>query len=271
MKKILFFLWLPLVLQGCDGSLDSNQEELDQFVLDSSIWTVQLGTGTTDSAQGLSIDSQGNLYLAGYTSGDLEGNGNAGGQDLVLVKYNSNGDRQWTRQLGSSGDDVAFASAADSKGNVYAAGYTEGGLDGNTHKGDFDFFLVKYDSNGEKLWSVQDGTSAKDVIFDIADASSFRRSRQALRPNGRYLSLIVSLSILAQMAWTRLTGGRRALFSVAFPSHQDMVRLAELAEGWGKDLYIIVNNKAEGSSPLTVKALAARLERGRRPGKAPRP
>ena len=77
MKKILFFLWLPLVLQGCDGSLNSNQEELDQFVLDSSIWTVQLGTGTNDSAQGLSIDSQGNLYLAGYTSGNLEGNGNA--------------------------------------------------------------------------------------------------------------------------------------------------------------------------------------------------
>ena len=74
--------------------------------------------------------------------------------------------------MGSSGDDVAFASAADSKGNVYAAGYTEGGLDGNTHKGDFDLFLVKYDSNGEKLWSVQDGTSAKDVIFDIATDSS---------------------------------------------------------------------------------------------------
>ena len=141
MKKILFFLWLPLVLQGCDGSLDSNQEELDQFVLDSSIWTVQLGTGTTDSAQGLSIDSQGNLYLAGYTSGDLQGNGNAGEEDLILVKYNSNGDRQWTRQLGSSGDDVAFASATDSSGNVYAAGYTEGGLGGNTHIGSFDLFL----------------------------------------------------------------------------------------------------------------------------------
>ena len=172
MKKILFFLCLLLVLQGCDGSLDSNQEELDQFVLDSSIWTVQLGTGTTDSAQGLSIDSQGNLYLAGYTSGNLQGNGNAGGQDLVLVKYNSNGDRQWTRQIGVSGDDVAFASTTDSSGNVYAAGYTEGGLDGNTHIGSFDLFLIKYDSSGGKLWSVQHGTSAKDVIFAVATDTS---------------------------------------------------------------------------------------------------
>ena len=172
MKKILFFLWLPLVLQGCDGSLDSNQEELDQFVLDSSIWTVQLGTGTTDSAQGLSIDSQGNLYLAGYTSGNLQGNGNAGKQDLVLVKYNSNGDRQWTRQLGSSGDDVAFASATDSSGNVYAAGYTEGGFDGNTHEGNFDLFLVKYDTNGNKQWHKEYGNSDNETIFDIATYKS---------------------------------------------------------------------------------------------------
>jgi hypothetical protein len=172
MKKILFFLWLPLVLQGCDGSLDSNQEELDQFVLDSSIWTVQLGTGTTDSAQGLSIDSQGNLYLAGYTSGDLQGNGNAGEEDLILVKYNSNGDRQWTRQLGSSGDDVAFASATDSKGNVYAAGYTEGGFDGNTHPGNYDIFLVKYDTNGNKQWHKEYGTSDNETIFDITTNAS---------------------------------------------------------------------------------------------------
>jgi len=68
-----------------------------------------------------------------------------------------------------------------------------------------------------------------DVIFDIADATSFGMSRKALKPNGRYLSLIVSSRILAQMAWTRLTGGRRALFSVAFPSRQEMARLADLA------------------------------------------
>ena len=172
MKKIFALLTVFLAISGCDGSLTSNESELDQYVLDASIWTVQLGTGTTDSAQGLSIDSQGNLYLAGYTSGDLQGNGNAGGQDLILAKYDSNGDRQWVRQLGVSGDDVAFASATDSSGNVFAAGYTGGGLDGQTHIGSFDIFLVKYDTNGNKLWSVLHGTTAKDVIFGMeTDAS----------------------------------------------------------------------------------------------------
>ena len=170
MKKIFALLTVFLAISGCDGSLTSNESELDQYVLDASIWTVQLGTGTTDSAQAVSIDNDGNLFLAGYTSGDLEGNGNAGGLDLFLVKYNSSGDRQWSRQLGTSDNDSAFATATDSSGNVFAAGYTGGGLDGQTHIGSFDIFLVKYDTNGNRLWSVlhgSDNVTAKDVIFGM--------------------------------------------------------------------------------------------------------
>ena len=44
----------------------------------------------------------------------------------------------------------------------------------------------------------------------------------------------------------------------------DVVKLAEACEKLGKVLLVIVNNKAEGSSPLTVRALAERLvARGR--------
>jgi uncharacterized protein YecE (DUF72 family) len=41
----------------------------------------------------------------------------------------------------------------------------------------------------------------------------------------------------------------------------DVVRLARLAEAVKKVLFVLVNNKAEGCSPLTVKALATRLAR----------
>ncbi|MEL6347643.1 MAG: NAD(P)-dependent alcohol dehydrogenase [Myxococcota bacterium] len=54
-----------------------------------------------------------------------------------------------------------------------------------------------------------------DVIFDIADASCFRHSRPALTPTGRYLTLFISLRVFAQMAWTRMFGRQKALFSVA--------------------------------------------------------
>ena len=39
----------------------------------------------------------------------------------------------------------------------------------------------------------------------------------------------------------------------------DVVRLAQKCSEWPRELYVIVNNKVEGSSPLTVKALARDL------------
>ena len=56
-----------------------------------------------------------------------------------------------TKQLGVSGADTeAYGVAVDSSGNVYVAGYTNGGLDGNTLTGVYDFFVTKYDSSGNK-------------------------------------------------------------------------------------------------------------------------
>ena len=89
--------------------------------------------------------------MTGYTKGGLDGNTSSGSADLFVVKYNSSGTKQWTKQLGtSSGESPYGGVAVDSSGNVYAAGYTEGGLDGNTSAGDKDIFLVKYNSDGVK-------------------------------------------------------------------------------------------------------------------------
>ncbi len=54
-----------------------------------------------------------------------------------------------TKQLGTSGDDQANGVATDSSGNVYVTGFTQGGLDG-TSAGNFDIFVVKYNSSGTK-------------------------------------------------------------------------------------------------------------------------
>lgn len=54
-----------------------------------------------------------------------------------------------------------------------------------------------------------------DVILDIADASSFARSRRALTPRGRYLTLHISLGAFFHMARTRLFGGPKSIFAIS--------------------------------------------------------
>ena len=81
---------------------------------------------------------------------DFFGNTSAGNYDLYVVKYNSSGTKQWTKQLGTSSIDNANGVATDSSGTVYVTGGTYGGLDGNTSAGGSDLFVVKYDSDGVK-------------------------------------------------------------------------------------------------------------------------
>ena len=95
-------------------------------------------------------DSSGNIYVTGTTSGGLDGNTNSGGSDIFLVKYNSSGTKQWTKQLGTSSVDKGRGVTTDSSVNIYVTGDTVGDLDGNTNSGSVDIFLVKYNSDGVK-------------------------------------------------------------------------------------------------------------------------
>ena len=63
------------------------------------------------------------------------------------MKYSSNGSYWWTKQIGTSGDDIAYAIAIDSSDNIYITGGTDGNLDGNTNSG---IFLMKFNSDGQK-------------------------------------------------------------------------------------------------------------------------
>ncbi len=132
-------------------------------------WTRQMGTTAEDSAQGVATDAAGNVYVAGYTTGGLDGNVNAGGIDLFVVKYDATGAKQWTRQMGTPSNDLANGVATDAAGNVYVAGATYGGLDGNVNAGGTDLFVVKYDAAGAKQWTRQMGTAdARGVATDAA-------------------------------------------------------------------------------------------------------
>jgi len=166
------------VTGGTKGGLDGNTSagDTDLFVIKynssgTKQWTKQLGSSVRDSANGITIDSSGNIYVTGMTFGGLDWNTSAGANDLFVVKYKSNGTKQWTEQLGSASSDAANAVATDSSGNVYVVGVTYGGLDGNS-KGNSDLFVVKYNSSGTKQWTKQLGTEEYDEARGVVTDSS---------------------------------------------------------------------------------------------------
>src|SRR5215208_2338478 len=135
-------------------------------------WTRQFGTSEGATANGVSADSSGGVYVVGFTNGELPGQTDEGGADAFIRKYNSEGDEEWTRQFGTSSHDIANDVFADSSRGVYVVGTTEGTFPGQTDEGGADAFIRKYNADGDEEWTRQFGTSEIDVANDVfADSS----------------------------------------------------------------------------------------------------
>lgn len=103
----------------------------------NALWTRQIGaSGSETTARGIAVDAQGTVYVTGVTRSS-DGTASPG---VFVVKYDSAGTAQWTRQITSSGADEALGVAVDAAGNIYA------GAGGNNP------LVVKYNPSGEKQW-----------------------------------------------------------------------------------------------------------------------
>jgi len=129
-------------------------------------WVKQMGVeGWHAYGRGVAVDDHGNSYVAGYTTANLvAGSGSSTGtSDVFVAKYNTSGTRLWVKQLGvATKSTTGFGIAVDADGNSYATGYTNADLDeggSGVLTGTHDFFVVKYDTDGNMQWIRQWGAA----------------------------------------------------------------------------------------------------------------
>ncbi|MDY7052309.1 S8 family serine peptidase, partial [Limnospira fusiformis] len=180
--------WAHALTTGRDGSIyvagwtggnldgQTNSGFNDAFITKyqpngTKAWTRLLGTAWGDRAHALTTGSDGSIYVAGLTGGNLDGQTNSGGADAFITKYQPNGTKLWTHLLGSSENDYAYALTTGSDGSIYVAGYTEGDLDGQTNSGGRDAFITKFQSNGTQAWTRLLGTSQDDEAHALTTGS----------------------------------------------------------------------------------------------------
>jgi hypothetical protein len=134
----------------------------------SEVWKNLDGTvNFSDFVEGIDLDSNGNIYLAGYTTGAFPGYANNSAYDIFLIKYNSSGARQWVSQWGSTSHDYGHGVAVDGNDNIYVTGSAGGTIDGQTGSGSDDIFLTKFNSSGNKQWTKLFGTPDLDLAYGI--------------------------------------------------------------------------------------------------------
>ena len=72
------------------------------------LWTKLWGTVSDDRGYGITVDNNGYVYVVGITSGNLDGNINSGAIDIFLTKFNSSGEKVWTKLWGTVADDYGM-------------------------------------------------------------------------------------------------------------------------------------------------------------------
>ncbi|MGM3304404.1 beta strand repeat-containing protein [Anabaena sp. WFMT] len=77
----------------------------------------------------------------------------------------------WTKLLGTSSEEKAYALTTGSDGAIYISGYTYGNLDGLTNSGTYDGFITKYNTDGSKAWTQLLGTSGQDIAYALTTGS----------------------------------------------------------------------------------------------------
>ncbi len=119
------------------------------------LWTIMDGTAQEERPYGMALDSSGNIFIAGVTHGNFDGNTVAPtGRDIFVAKYNSSGTKIWTRQLQGDNWERAGGIAVDSSDNIYITGYTGSDkLGGEVTNGSINSFVIKYSNGGVRLWT----------------------------------------------------------------------------------------------------------------------
>jgi hypothetical protein len=120
------------------------------------------GGSSTDQAASVALDSSGNVYVAGSTESF-----GAGGQDVLITKYDPSGTFLWAKTWGGPSNDYATAIKVGPDGFLYVTGFTS-----SFGAGWYDLILLQLDTDGNLRWGTTWGGGSYDGGHDIGfDAS----------------------------------------------------------------------------------------------------
>jgi hypothetical protein len=128
-------------------------------------WQKQFGTDSTDIGNAIYVDTQGDIYVSGFTKGIL-GKSSLGKMDCIILKLDNDGNKIFAFQFGTSGDDMCSGITGDDASHIYVGGITSGDLAVKV-KGKTDAFIGMFNNTGEQIKLVQFGSDDQEGVSSV--------------------------------------------------------------------------------------------------------
>lgn len=163
-------------------------------------WISTIGGTSIDEGYSVDTDNNGNIYVAGR----VESSGGSGGSDAIIIKLNQAGDILWQKSIGGTWYESSDEIWVDKNNNCL---YVIGSLESEISNSESDYFIVKYDLDGNVLWQRSFGEDWYEEGRSLATDSTgnvylvgYSDSDSA---NASYDTFIVKYSSSGNLVWQK--------------------------------------------------------------------
>jgi len=161
-------------MQLSDGFIFSGSTNTNEAVLVKTdlvgnyLWDKRYTGSGSDIFRDMIVLNDGNLMVVGETSSD-DGDfpNNIGQIDIILAKFDTNGDPIFINRVGGTDYDRGFQ-IVESNGRIYVGGESwSNDVDFSNHNGFIDSFIGEIDSDGNVIWLKNYGTPLFNSFLDL--------------------------------------------------------------------------------------------------------
>lgn len=143
----------------------------------TQLWDRSFGGGSSDEMYGVVQTSDGGYFMGGYSLSGPSGNKTSlayGGYDYWVVRADAAGNKLWDDSYGGYGNEGflgTFGVVQTGEGGYFfgsgTQGYTAGGNKLSVEQGGGDWWLVRLNSAGVRVWDYSFGSSFFDAMYSL--------------------------------------------------------------------------------------------------------
>jgi len=145
-------------------------------------------------------DKQNNIYIIGLCRAYPPYN-----DDMVTIKYNSDGEIQWSKSYSSTqnGPDWGYAISVDDSNNIFSSGYGD-------IKDQNEIVTIKYNTNGDEMWIRKHQTLGSDYLRPIKSTTDKYNNvivNGLYYLNDNYAFITIKYNPKGDLLWERIYKG----------------------------------------------------------------
>jgi hypothetical protein len=187
------------------------------------VWDKAFGGDKSDGLKAMLPTADGGFLLGGSSKSDRGGDKSdscKGAADYWIVKIDEKGNKLWDKTLGGEGYDDLSTLRSTPDGGFLLGGSSSsnvGGDKSDSCKGGPDYWIVKIDAQGNKLWDKTFGNNQYDVLCIILPVSNggFLLGGSCWIDKGAYDYWIIKIDAQGNKLWDKTYGGSKVSESLS--------------------------------------------------------